>query len=70
MSPFNFNNIINWNSINTILHKIIKEFKIKCGTTKRIMKPRLKELNKFHRDNNITEFNNTKIFKKQKKSIH
>ena len=35
ISPFSCDNIINSNSIDTILHKIMKEFKIKRGTTKK-----------------------------------
>ena len=48
--PFNYNNIINSNSFDTLLHKLIKEFKIKRGTTKKIIKPGPKEVNEFYRD--------------------
>ena len=60
ISPFNCNNIINSNSIDTLLHKNIKEFKIKRGTTKKIIKPGPKEVNKFYRDNNVAELIDTK----------
>ena len=68
ISPFSCDNIINSNSIDTILHKIIKEFKIKRGTTKKIVKPGPRELNKFYRDNNITELYDTNIFNIQYKN--
>ena len=60
IAPFNYDNIINSNSFDTIVNKLIKEFKIKRGTTKKIIKPGPKEINKFYRDNNITELYNTK----------
>ena len=63
IAPFNYDNIINSNNFNTLLHKLIKEFKIKRGTTKKIIKPGPKEINKFYRDNNITELYNTKKIK-------
>ena len=42
IAPFNYDNIINSNNFNTLLHKLIKEFKIKRGTTKRIINQVLK----------------------------
>ena len=68
IAPFNYDNIINSNSFDTILNKLIKEFKIKRGTTKRIIKSGPKEVNKFYRDNNVTELYDTNIFHIQYKN--
>jgi hypothetical protein len=45
--PFNYDNIIHSNSFDTIVNKLIKEFKIKHGTTKKIIKPGPKKLINF-----------------------
>ena len=62
ITPFNYDHIINSNSFDTLVHKLIKEFKIKRGTTRKIIKPGPKEVNKFCRDNNVTELYDTNIF--------
>ena len=47
------------NTIDNIINQLIKYVKLTKGTNTKIIKPGPREINKFHRDYNIKELQNT-----------
>ena len=58
----NIVSIVDSNS-NNIIKQLTKYIKKQRGTTKRIINPGPREINKFYRDTNLTELINTKSFR-------